>query len=151
MTDEILSKIDEKPLRIFVCGAKDSGKSTYLRYLINRCLNNRENPVKISFLDCDIGQSEFTPSGTISFLNAIDSPLFGPSATHLKKATKSFLIGNIQIQSEDICKYLNYVKTLLDDYRQQANEILLINTMGWGAGRKEKEKEEFLQLIFISF
>ena len=119
---------------IFVCGAKDSGKSTYLRYLMNRCLNQRRNPSKISFLDCDIGQSEFTPSGTISLIDEISDPLFGPSASHLKRPKKSFYFGDIQVTENYLCKYLNYIKSLLDSIHQEHNGIFLVNTMGWGAG-----------------
>ena len=31
---------------------------------------------KVAFLECDIGQSEFTPGGMVA-LNIIDAPFFG--------------------------------------------------------------------------
>lgn len=126
--------VENRPFTIFVCGAKDSGKSTYLRYLINQFLNQNQNQWKLSFLDCDIGQSEFTPSGSISIIQNIDEPLFGPSASHLKRPWKSYFFGNIQVNHEQIVTYLNYVRQCMESVQHSTNEILLVNTMGWGSG-----------------
>lgn len=138
VTDEILVRLSDAsaidPLIVFVCGAKDSGKSTYLRYLINRCLCSSNQSPKITFLDCDIGQSEFTPSGSISIINHLTEPLFGPSASHLKKPFKSFFFGNIQVENNQVENYLNYVKLSFEAIRHEQYQLLLVNTMGWGSG-----------------
>ena len=42
--------------RIFVCGAKGVGKSSCIRYTINRCLKIFQT---IAVIDCDLGQPEF--------------------------------------------------------------------------------------------
>ena len=34
---------------------------------------------RVAFLECDLGQSEFTPGGMVA-LNVVSSPLFGPSS-----------------------------------------------------------------------
>ncbi len=85
-------------------------------------------------MDCDIGQSEFTPSGSISLINNLTEPLFGPSPSHLKKPLKSFYFGNIKVENDQIIKYLNYVKLSYDYIQNEQNDLLLINTMGWGSG-----------------
>ncbi len=85
-------------------------------------------------MDCDIGQSEFTPSGSISLINNLCEPLFGPSASHLKKPIKSFFFGNIKVENNQIINYLNYVKLSFDYIQNHQYDLLVINTMGWGAG-----------------
>jgi len=88
----------------------------------------------VTFLDCDIGQSEFTPSGSISLINNLTEPLFGPSASHLKKALKSFYFGNIKVENDKIVNYLNNVKLCYDYIPKEQHDLLLVNTMGWGSG-----------------
>lgn len=67
-----------------MAGYKNSGKSTMMRYLINKCLKKWK---KILVLDLDIGQSEFTLPGCVSVF-IIDSPLLGPNFTHLLQPFK---------------------------------------------------------------
>lgn len=74
-----------------VKGAKKSGKSTFSRTLLNRLLTLYATlPVrvcahhlkfgsryrKVAFLECDVGQSEFTPGGMVS-LNVVSKYTFG--------------------------------------------------------------------------
>ncbi|CAF4036751.1 unnamed protein product [Rotaria sp. Silwood2] len=150
-TDEIISRLLNKttddPLIVFVCGAKDSGKSTYLRYLINKCLSQTNFLPKITFLDCDIGQSEFTPSGSISLINNLTEPLFGPSASHLKKPLKSFYFGNIKVDNDKILNYLNYVKLTYDYIKNYQHDLLVVNTMGWGSDTGLVIMKELIDLL----
>ncbi|UJR29946.1 hypothetical protein I4U23_017493 [Adineta vaga] len=150
ITNSIISRLSTKttsdPLVVFVCGAKDSGKSTYLRYLINRCLSQSSHP-KITFLDSDIGQSEFTPSGCISLINNLHQPLFGPAASHLTKPLKSFYFGNIKVENDKLIEYLNYVKYLYDFIQNQRQDLLVVNTMGWGSDSGLVIMKELIDLI----
>lgn len=71
-------------------GPKNSGKSTFARMLLNRlvtryvfeCDVQYEMPIplhryrRVAYLECDLGQSEFTPGGMVA-LNIIDKPVFG--------------------------------------------------------------------------
>eukprot|EP00833_Pecoramyces_ruminatium_P006163 jgi/Orpsp1_1/1180195/evm.model.c7180000072476.2 len=59
------------PPIIAITGSKNMGKSTFSRYMVNSLLNCCN---EVAYLECDIGQSEFTPSGMVS-LNVISSPL----------------------------------------------------------------------------
>lgn len=102
-------------------------------------------------MDCDIGQSEFTPSGCISVINNLTEPLFGPSASHLKKPSKSFYFGNIKVENDKILSYLNYVKLSYDYIKRQEHDLLLVNTMGWGSGLTCLRKLFFCNPFFCRF
>ena len=65
--------------RVVICGGKGVGKSTFLRFMINKLLCRKKNVV---VLDFDIGQSEFMICGCIG-ATLITQPLLGPNYTHL--------------------------------------------------------------------
>ncbi|CAH3188431.1 unnamed protein product [Porites evermanni] len=116
---------------ILICGGKDIGKSTFARYLTNTFLNRQNEPY---FLECDVGQSEFTPPGLIS-LNRVSSPLLGPPFTHLRQPERSVFFGDVSPKDRPgfyiQCIY-NVYQTYADKYR---NKIpLIINTQGWVKG-----------------
>eukprot|EP00889_Picochlorum_renovo_P008817 jgi/Picre1/35847/NNA_003307.t1 len=62
------------PPVICVCGGKNTGKSSFCRYLVNMLLNYNSS---VDYLDMDCGQTEFTPPGLVS-LCEIRQPLVGP-------------------------------------------------------------------------
>jgi polynucleotide 5'-hydroxyl-kinase GRC3/NOL9 len=64
-----------------VCGGKSVGKSTLLRFMVNKCLSHFE---EILFLDFDPGQAEFSVPGCVSVVR-VNEPLLGPNFTHLLK------------------------------------------------------------------
>jgi hypothetical protein len=68
------------PVVIAVCGGKGVGKSSFCRFVVNWLLNIVE---KVYYIDTDLGQSEASPSGLISWYD-IKSPLLGPPFTHLQ-------------------------------------------------------------------
>lgn len=82
--------------RILVCGAKGVGKSTYLRYLVNRFLSattngekckkgcNDDNSCvgKVAIIDCDVGQPELSPPGLLS-LTIVTKPILSPPNSHI--------------------------------------------------------------------
>ena len=79
--------------RVLICGATHVGKSTCLRYVINRILSNdnehhkRENTSHskqkgVVVLDCDLGQPEFNPPGILS-LTHVCEPIFSPPHIHI--------------------------------------------------------------------
>ena len=63
-----------------VCGPKGAGKSTFARYLVNATLPHTS---VVAYLDTDVGQPEFTPSGMVS-LHLLTQPILGPAHTHMK-------------------------------------------------------------------
>ncbi|KAG1854598.1 hypothetical protein F4604DRAFT_2042995 [Suillus subluteus] len=55
------SSADPIPLLVYVVkGSKKSGKSTFAQTLLNRLLARFQG---VAYLECDVGQSEFTPGG----------------------------------------------------------------------------------------
>ncbi|KAG9306683.1 hypothetical protein G9A89_004230 [Geosiphon pyriformis] len=142
-TDSLMN--DSQP-NIIVCGHKKVGKSTFSRFLMNHLLNSYS---KIAYIESDIGQSEFTPSGLVS-LNLIDSPLFGPPFTHLKRPYRSYFIGHTT-PKDDPDYYLECLEELVNisqrDIAADFNELdllnpleipsripVIINTHGWVKG-----------------
>lgn len=80
-----------------ICGAKGSGKSTCLRFMINRLLSSNIGGVCV--MDCDLGQPEFTVPGMIS-LHYIASPILSQNFLNLKmKPWLSFYLGEIMTKT----------------------------------------------------
>lgn len=82
------------PSRILVKGPKKSGKSTFCRVLLNNLLRkwvlravttpptieHHSRYRSVAFLDCDLGQPEFSPPGLIS-LHLVSELIFGKNIT----------------------------------------------------------------------
>jgi len=63
-TQQLQDKAKNKEsIRLLLCGGKGVGKSTVLRYTVNRLLKECQT---ILVVDFDPGQPEFTPAGCIS-------------------------------------------------------------------------------------
>ncbi|KAM4703283.1 polynucleotide 5'-hydroxyl-kinase NOL9 [Rhinophrynus dorsalis] len=112
---------------ILVCGPRNVGKSTFIRYLINKLLNHLPC---VSHLDCDLGQTEFTPPGCVSLLN-ITKPVLGPPFTHQQEAQKMVFFGETTCE-QDMERFVESVKYVITSYRRE--QPLIINTMGWVKG-----------------
>ncbi|XP_075223814.1 polynucleotide 5'-hydroxyl-kinase nol9-like isoform X2 [Lycorma delicatula] len=83
----------EEGSRTILCGGSGVGKSTLLRYLVNRSLSSWD---KVLVIDFDPGQSEFTVPGCVSaFL--INTPLLGPNFTHISNPLRSFFYGSVDV------------------------------------------------------
>ncbi|KAF8075728.1 hypothetical protein FPV67DRAFT_1617199 [Lyophyllum atratum] len=131
----------------FVKGPKKSGKSTFARTLVNTLLTRYQ---KVAYLECDLGQSEFTPGGMVA-LNVVSSTLFGPPFTHPTLPTFAHYIGATTPRSSP-SHYLAAIQSLLESYRLDIQTPavswsipdddtrisdtipLVINTMGWNKG-----------------
>ncbi|KAK4511252.1 Inorganic pyrophosphatase [Mucor velutinosus] len=128
------------PLVSVVCGAKDMGKSSYSRYLINRLLAKYN---RVAYLETDVGQSEFTPSGLLS-LHYISNPILGPPYTHQQlEPERSFYFGSTSPRSNPDY-YLACIHELVDHWRHDQKQVrdedqrewipLVVNTQGWVSG-----------------
>lgn len=76
--DSIL-KLVNLSTKLFIVGGKGVGKSTYLRYMINRLLCKFE---KVRIIDLDPGQSEFFVPGCLS-VSTVSEFVIGPNFTHI--------------------------------------------------------------------
>ncbi|KAI9003160.1 Pre-mRNA cleavage complex II protein Clp1-domain-containing protein [Gaertneriomyces semiglobifer] len=133
-TEQILNS-NETPV-VCIVGSKNMGKSTLSRYVVNSLLNKYQS---VAFLECDVGQSEFTPAGLLS-LNIVTTPLLGPPFTHMQPPYHSLLIGATS-PKDDPDYYLACLRQLCSTYRtelscgpQGAPVPLVINTHGWVKG-----------------
>ncbi|KAI3495169.1 hypothetical protein L1887_37378 [Cichorium endivia] len=110
---------------IFICGPKNSGKSTFSRHLFHILLHRHK---KAAYLDTDVGQPEFTPPG------------------YLKSQPETcFFFGDIS-SKRDPEIYLKYIFALYNHYLKHYHQNLtntssnntgvplLINTPGWVKG-----------------
>ena len=123
--------------RILICGAKSTGKSTLLRYLVNRHLSRGE---AVIVLDCDVGQPELSPPGLLT-LTLVEDPLLSLPHVHMKRAhLKAHFYGHVTSRN-DPTTYLGMISDLLEVYRQyienhqgQKEIPLVVNTDGWVKG-----------------
>nr|CDS34744.1 polynucleotide 5' hydroxyl kinase NOL9 [Hymenolepis microstoma] len=130
-----LSNVQEtRGSKIIVCGPSNSGKSSLLRRLVNHFLCNHE---AVAFLDCDPGQTEFTPPGMLS-LTIIKNFILGPPFTHplngLFKPKRQCFFGGTS-PSVNPSFYVNCMRYVFEAFKEVQGQIpLVINTMGWTQG-----------------
>lgn len=126
-----------------ICGAKNCGKTTFSRHLLNVLLQRYK---RVGYLDTDVGQPEFTTPGFLS-LTVVASDTFTPDLTIpcLKTPERCFFFGDVS-SKRDPTAYLKYIFTLYDYYRKKycmtnnsenpaKTELpLVVNTPGWVKG-----------------
>ncbi|KAG7256737.1 hypothetical protein CRUP_009120, partial [Coryphaenoides rupestris] len=89
------------------------GKSTFIRVLLNTLLNHTTG---IDYLEGDLGQTEFTPSGCLS----------------LSTRTPEHMIYYGQSSCDsDLDRYLESLKSLWSRRSPSRDTPVVINTMGW--------------------
>ncbi|KAL5722453.1 hypothetical protein ACHQM5_005971 [Ranunculus cassubicifolius] len=126
----------------FICGPKNSGKTTFSRHLLNTLLQRYD---KVAYLDTDVGQPEFTAPGCLS-LSIFDKPP-DLAVTYIRTPERCIFFGDIS-SKRDPETYLKNIFSLYDYYHAQyymSNESksgnpgkpmlpLVINTPGWVKG-----------------
>ncbi|KAL2492812.1 Polynucleotide 5'-hydroxyl-kinase NOL9 [Abeliophyllum distichum] len=129
------------PPSVFVCGPKNSGKTTFSRHLLNVLLQRYS---KVAYLDTDVGQTEFTPPGLLS-LTVVDKVTPDLTIPCLKTPDRCFFFGDISSKRNPTA-YLTCIFSLYDHYRKEycmKNKTdcqdsdglpLVINTPGWVKG-----------------
>ncbi|XP_022768005.1 polynucleotide 5'-hydroxyl-kinase NOL9 isoform X2 [Durio zibethinus] len=125
----------------FICGPKNSGKTTFSRHLLNTLLQRYQ---KVAYLDTDVGQPEFTAPGFLS-LTVVDKLTPDLAIPCLKTPERCFFFGDVS-SKRDPSTYLKYIFTLYDYYRKEycifdkrENPVrtelpLVVNTPGWVKG-----------------
>ncbi|KAF5298233.1 hypothetical protein FQR65_LT09744 [Abscondita terminalis] len=125
---EIIDSVG-KYSRILLAGGKSVGKSTMLRYMVNKLLVNYR---QVLVIDLDPGQPEFTVPGCIS-ASVVTEPLLGPNFTHLKKPERCIFVPEIDL-SEDSDEYIGFVEFLMEQCDNLPTMPTLINHMGFTIG-----------------
>uniref|UniRef100_A0A146L013 Polynucleotide 5'-hydroxyl-kinase NOL9 n=1 Tax=Lygus hesperus TaxID=30085 RepID=A0A146L013_LYGHE len=118
--------------KTIVCGGKGVGKSSYLKYIINRFLNHTSSVV---YIDLDVGQTEFTLCGCISAV-IVNTPLIGPNYSHLKQPLRSYFVGDAN-PMQCLGAYINAVAELFkfcSNDEQCCSLPWFVNTMGMTKG-----------------
>lgn len=123
------------PQTIFVVGAKNCGKSTFTKALLNNLVLAGKQ--KVAYLDLDPGQSEFSVPWTLS-LTVHDSPTFFPYFTQ-PHSTDDVILRYYGFSSPaDLPEhYTNCCKYLYDHYCENLRPkgiSLIVNTPGWIKG-----------------
>ncbi|XP_077437131.1 polynucleotide 5'-hydroxyl-kinase NOL9 [Vanacampus margaritifer] len=114
---------------VLVYGAKNVGKSTYIRMVINTLLNHTTS---VDYLEADLGQTEFSPAGCLSLLT-VREPLLGPPFTHQREPDHMVYYGESSCES-DLSRYLESLKSLWRRRSPSREMPIVINTMGWVKG-----------------
>lgn len=118
--------------RTIVCGGKGVGKSTYVRYLVNRAVQRHGGALLI---DLDIGQPElFVPQCIAA--TCVREPLLGAGYMQSRAPDRALLFGEINVTIAPL-KYLRCVLRLLRECAANAEWAQLpwvVNTMGYNRG-----------------
>ncbi|CAL8368189.1 unnamed protein product [Lota lota] len=130
---------------VLVCGTKNVGKSTFIRVLLNTLLNHTTG---IDYLEGDLGQTEFTPSGCLS-LSTVTEPLLGPPFTHQRTPEHMIYYGQSSCDS-DLDRYLESIKSLWSRRSQCRDTPVVINTMGWVKGFGFQLLVDVIRLLPVS-
>ncbi|XP_015184812.1 PREDICTED: polynucleotide 5'-hydroxyl-kinase NOL9-like [Polistes dominula] len=115
-----------------IAGGKSVGKSTTVRYLINTLLSITG---MVALVDVDLGQSECTPPGNVSY-SLIKEPLAGPNFTHLLTPVYQLYIGDVNV-TRCITRYIECLKLLASNLLlcpTLSRLPIVINTMGFTEG-----------------
>ncbi|KAE9411212.1 hypothetical protein BT96DRAFT_982985 [Gymnopus androsaceus JB14] len=156
-----------------VKGPKKIGKSSFARALVNRLLTRYH---RVAYLECDLGQSEFTPGGMVA-LNVIHNPLLGPPFTHPTLPARAHLLGAFSPKTSP-GHYIEAVRDLVEFWGREisvgpdsdlagsdsiektvtpprfSTVPLVVNTMGWakglGADLSRKVEETLLDCLSSS-
>ncbi|GFO40510.1 polynucleotide 5'-hydroxyl-kinase nol9-like protein [Plakobranchus ocellatus] len=131
LTAQLAKSTSSKAPPIWLCcGAKNSGKSTFCRMLINTALKSVK---AVGFLECDVGQTEFSPPATLSF-HIIDKPILGQPFCHQRHAERMVFYGEIKA-GYDPSMYIKCLKHVLPAYTDLEDKPpLIVNTMGFPEG-----------------
>jgi polynucleotide 5'-kinase involved in rRNA processing len=152
-SDQSLEDIFEENKKILICGKKNSGKSTYLHFVINSLLSNIKNKNKLCekkahsqqylfFIDCDSGQPLLSPPYCVSFIK-INKPLFRNYYKEIsnKNETPYDIIRSLFVEettpSNNFEEYLDSVKNLsklFHSIESNENHYLVVNTNGYTSG-----------------
>ncbi|XP_070192987.1 polynucleotide 5'-hydroxyl-kinase NOL9-like [Littorina saxatilis] len=126
-----------------LCGGVNCGKSTFSRYMVNSALNSFP---KVCYLDCDVGQTEFSPPGTVA-LTVVDKPMFGPPFCHQRTAESMCFYGLVS-PGDGPTRYIQCLQQVFQAYHQmEPAPPLIVNTMGWNEGIGLKLFVDILHLI----
>jgi len=135
------------PFRVAIAGAKSTGKSTCLRYVVNRFLSEGTAP-QVAVLDCDCGQPELGPPGLLT-LTMVSEPLLRPPHAHpVRSYQRAYWFGATTPQ-DDPTRYLDGLRDLVAAAQTQldASVPLCLNLDGWVKGMGSQVLQSLLDTV----
>ena len=148
------------PPVIVLCGARNVGKSSFARLLINRLLDRRADAARtadptedaigeIAYLESDLGQSEFSAPGLVA-LHRVSAPVFGPPHTHVRACEASCFVGAVSPEPDPLL-FVRSVQRMFAIYSERLTQLpLIINTCGWVSGLGAQLLSDVLALVNAS-
>jgi len=125
--DNQINKISATTPAVFIIGSKNSGKSTFLKLLLNKLVSSKRT---VQVLDMDPGQPEFCLPGCIS-LSEVSHPIIGTKVPDETTKSTTKFIGFTSPNIQPVY-YMNQLKSLISLI--DASKPLLINAPGWVKG-----------------
>lgn len=122
---------------ILIYGESNCGKTSLINYLINQYISEKKKSVY--YLECDPGQTEFSPCGILSLVeihqktsNALGFKYLTNNGYSLSESEfiHSRIFGSIT-PSADYKNYLFNIVQLFSFYKNKPLKPLFINTCGW--------------------
>ena len=128
--DRLSKQLSQQGVRIIlILGQTDTGKTFFSSYLANKLVSHG---LKVGILDCDTGQSDIGPPGTIG-LAVLDSQIIFPSEV---EPTALYFTGS-NSPAFHFMPSLVGLKRLVDRGLTLA-DILIIDTPGWVHGDRAR-------------
>lgn len=126
LAERILSESQKGKLyKVLVLGEMDTGKTFFSTYLANRLVNQKK---RVAVLDCDTGQSDIGPPGTLGML-LLNKPMVFFAE---EKPTHLYFIG-AHSPGLHILPALTGLSVMLAKAREAA-DFLVVDTPGWVQG-----------------
>jgi polynucleotide 5'-hydroxyl-kinase GRC3/NOL9 len=150
--------------RIALAGAKSTGKSTCLRYLVNRMLSRLKHgdaacaatapPRHVFVLDADCGQPELGPPGVVT-LTRVSAPMLKPPHTQTVQLSQQALFYGHVTSSVDPTRYIDCIRHLLMAFESMDHDVaetrtlpvLVINLDGWVKSVGEQILQALLEIL----
>lgn len=120
-----LQSVNETDMKVVICGAKGSGKSSVVRCTVNRFLSVSS---QVCVIDCDVGQPEFSVPGLVS-LYVISEPILAPCHLNLRTPELSVFVGDVTPKNSPYMieqavkalyeRYLTLSNAKKDEYKKQ--------------------------------
>lgn len=159
---DIYSTLDHRTV-VSVLGGTNMGKSTFCITLANSLLNKFK---RVAYIDCDLGQSDFTTYGKVSLV-VLDVPVIGPSYTQFRIPEKSHhltlrgisdsnnYISSIVDLKQHYDKYISNGSSIYNSFQKNDQRIgdyvpLIINTCGWVTGLGQHIHSNLLNQLHVS-
>lgn len=131
---------------ILVCGRKNSGKSSIMRFLTNSLLNAYETVLcrqwfaltpflcphrshrAVAILDCDTGQSEYSPPGCVC-LGIVRAPLFGQPFNHITQVEVVRSVFNHILRLLSMYSLSRHLDLIISGQRRRKDVLITILTV----------------------